>query len=854
MRAFLVSHTHWDREWYRTFESFRARLVDTIDRVLELVAQDPGFRFLLDGQTIVLEDYLELRPERCKDLEDAVRAGRIGIGPWYVQPDSLLPSGEAHVRNLLEGRRVGSPFGPVSSVAYTPDSFGHPAQFPQLFAGFGLHAFVYWRGNPREVRELPPEYRWVAPDGSSLVACHLASGYSNAGNLARDPEIAAAKIAHRAETLAARTRHGRILLLNGFDHAPPCGETAAIAHALAERTGWTVERALVDDFALAIDGELPSYSGELVGGCAGPLLPGVWSARLPLKLRNRACETALERLAEPFAALARVHGLPDERPSLRAAWRQLLRNQAHDSIGGCSLDRVHAQMLPRFDSCEELARETTLRALERLSGHATARTTPAGDALELAVWNPSPWPRAGVVRFALDPWPSLQSGAQGPFFHPWLLPPREKAGFAADGVPARVVAGNADGRFLIAAGGDARDLELVVGEVPAFGWRRVRLEVAEDAPDAIDAGREIRCGDVRVRAGDDGTLELRIGARTFTGLCALEDEGDRGDSYDADPIVDGAATLESVAFERRRHASGICELQVDRTLRLPARLAADRERRAPETTRVRVAITARLAPGEPGVALRLRIENEAEDHRLRLIFPTGAPCAEFEASTTFGVARRSTTPCDATGWIHPPPATFPQQGHVAVNGLVVVAPGLPEAEVRADGAIALTCLRAIGWLSRPDLRTRPGPAGPALPVPGAQLRGSLEAELRLLEQAHSSAAVAREAELPLQAVTVGGAPLAREGVPLVALEPRTLVLSALKPAEHGDGIVLRVANPESTAQRAVVRTGFALSGAHAVRLDESPADFALDASADSVAFEVPPHALRSVLLVASAQR
>jgi len=856
VKAFLVSHTHWDREWYRTFESFRARLVDTIDRVLELIAQDPGFRFLLDGQTIVLEDYLALRPDRRKALEAAVGAGRIAIGPWYVQPDSLLPSGEAHVRNLLEGRRVGAAFGPVSSVAYTPDSFGHPAQFPQLFAGFGLRAFVYWRGNPSELATLPPEYRWRSPDGSSLVACHLARGYANAGNLARDPETAASKIAHQAQPLAERTLQGRVLLMNGFDHAAPCAETAAIAHALEARTGWTVERALVDDFVDGIAGDLPIFEGELAGGCAGPLLPGVWSARLPLKLRNRACEIALERLAEPFAALARVHGLPDERPSLRAAWRELLRNQAHDSIGGCSLDRVHAQMEARYDACEELARETALRALERLSGHDVARVTPSGDAIELAIWNPSPWPRAGVARLALDAWPALQTRAEGPFFHPWLLPWRAGAGFAVAGVPARVVAGSPDGRFLIAPKSEARDLELVIGEVPAFGWRRVRLETAPAAPDVVDAGREITCGELRMRAADDGTFELRLGARSFPGLCALEDEGDRGDSYDADPVPDGEATLESVGFERRRHPSGIEELRVERTLQLPARLDDARERRVAERVRVRVAITARVAPGEVGVALRVRIENAAEDHRLRLIFPTGAPCADFVAATTFDTARRSTAARDATGWIHPPPATFPQQGFVGANGLAVVAPGLPEAEVRADGAIALTCLRAVGWLSRPDLRTRPGPAGPQIPVPGAQLRGVLEATLRLLvpEDLRTAAAAAREAELPLQAVTIGGAPRAREGVSLVALEPRTLVLSALKPAEEGEDLVLRVLNPGAVSVTAIVRTGFTLAGAQALELDESPASFAVASTPEAASFEVPPHALRSVRLIASGSR
>ncbi len=158
MKAILVTHSHWDREWYRTFQDFRARLVDLVDHVLELCAADSGYRFLLDGQTIVIEDYLEIRPERARDLASLCAEGRVAIGPWYVQPDSLLPSGEAHVRNLLLGRRVGEALGPVSRVGYTPDSFGHPSQFPQLFAGFGISSFVYWRGNGSEIDALPAEY------------------------------------------------------------------------------------------------------------------------------------------------------------------------------------------------------------------------------------------------------------------------------------------------------------------------------------------------------------------------------------------------------------------------------------------------------------------------------------------------------------------------------------------------------------------------------------------------------------------------------------------------------------------------------------------------------------------------
>src|SRR3954468_6894588 len=144
---------------------------------------------MLDGQAIVLEDYLDVRPHRRAEIEAGLASGRLAAGPWYVQPDSLLPGGETHVRNLLHGRAVAGAFGPVSTVAYVPDSFGHPAQFPQLFAGFGLDPFIYWRGNGNELDRLGPLYRWTAPDGSSVRAGQLPEGYFAAAGLDADDDI-----------------------------------------------------------------------------------------------------------------------------------------------------------------------------------------------------------------------------------------------------------------------------------------------------------------------------------------------------------------------------------------------------------------------------------------------------------------------------------------------------------------------------------------------------------------------------------------------------------------------------------------------------------------------------------------
>lgn len=855
MDVVLVPTTHWDREWYRTYQAFRARLIDTVDTVLHLLEADPGYRFLLDGQSIVLEDYVEIRPDRRAELESHIQQGRIEIGPWYVQPDSLLPSGEAHVRNLLEGRRAGEMFGPVTRVAYTPDSFGHPAQFPQIFAGFGLDHFVYWRGNADEIAELPAEYAWTSPDGSTIVACHMGESYSNAAGLSRDVGAAAERVRKLVDKLAARTHTDRVLLLAGTDHQPPQDHTESVCEEVSRQTGWTVRRGLLRDFVQGVDpSDRPTFRGELLGGLIANLLPGVWSTRTYLKLRNRECETALEGWAEPWAALGTVHGLPDERPALRAAWRQLLQNQAHDSICGCSQDAVHDQMLARYDAASELAHETTMRVCERIAGLGPQRRVAFTDEPEIAVFNPSPHPRTDVVRFALDAYPPFAGADEPRPIHPLLWANMRPGGWTVDGKAARLVPHDEGKRVRII--NEQRDwaVEFVADDIPSFGYRRFKLERTEEPfDDEVDDGREISAGDVSVLAHDDGTFSATIGGRTFEGLGSLEDTGDRGDTYDYDP-VNGDWKIGDVRIERVRHVSGIQELHVERFFGVPL-LSDDRSSRSDRNRFLRVAQVLRVAPAVGRVDIEVVIDNEAPDHRLRMLFGTGTRIETFAASTTFDVAQRATSARDASKWIHPAPSTFPHQGFVSAGGLLVVAPGLNEGEVTADGTIAVTLLRCTGWLSRMDLNTRPSHAGPALPTPGAQCIRRTTARLSLLASSGfvgPDARAARDAELGLLGTHTGPTPLVAEGTSLVTLEPSDLVLSALKPADDGHGNVLRVLNPTDDDHEAVVELGFAVQDATPVRLDEQPASPSMSGGARrsgrTLRFDVPAHSLRGVRL------
>jgi alpha-mannosidase len=377
----LISHTHWDREWYLPFQEFRYKLVRLMDKLLDLLAADPAFRFfMLDGQTIVLDDYLAVRPEREEEIRALVQAGRLLIGPWHILPDEFLVSPEATVRNLLQGKRTAARFGPRMAVGYIPDPFGHIGQMPQILRGFGLETAALRRGLADE----PCELHWQAPDGSTVFLAYLRDGYDNAYPypLARPEDIAPffAGVRQLRDSLLPHTATDQILLMHGTDHmeAQPL-TSAALAQAAGQLDGDTLVHSTLPAYLCALQEdlrgvEIPTVTGELRNPKRHHLLPGVLSARMWIKQRNHACETLLEKWAEPFgvwaASLAPCEG-PCEGPSqgvLHHAWRLLLECHPHDSICGCSVDQVHEEMRVRFDQVEQIGEALVQESLGAIAG------------------------------------------------------------------------------------------------------------------------------------------------------------------------------------------------------------------------------------------------------------------------------------------------------------------------------------------------------------------------------------------------------------------------------------------------------------------------------------------------------
>jgi mannosylglycerate hydrolase len=797
----VVAHTHWDREWYEPFQTFRLRLVDLLDDLLARLDADPSYaHFLLDGQMAVVDDYLAVRPEARAGLRRLATAGRVAMGPWYILMDEFLVSGETMIRDLQLGIERAAEFGGAMAVGYLPDMFGHVAQMPQLLAQFGFEHAVVWRGVPHAMHTTA--FWWEAPDGSTVRAQYLPDGYSNGATLPSDAKELVAQIERFEQTygsLAGGAADGPLLWLNGTDHQMPrpwlgrvVSEAAGVSDDYSIRVG-----SLAEYLATAPTSGLDHVQGELRSGARANLLMGVASNRVDVHQASAACERHIERRAEPLSALwldadAWPQALLDE------AWLDLIRNAAHDSVCACSADEVTQAVLHRYNEARQIATGLTTRAVAALGRavggdhpvavNASARTRhglvvvtvpgegpipgtqliteyPAERVLDgldraqlmaamLATLNAADVMDGeielgddGVTELRLMRQP-LRAG------HEWTGAARSTVidlAAADPQAPARLVVRRAPGRKVLVS----------VADVGGFGWKRIDAaaegrRVGRDLlPVTVDEGR-IDNGLVRV---DVDPVRGTFAIDSVGGFGRLVDDGDAGDTYnycppDHDVVVDRP---DEVSVEVVESGPLRARLRFVSAYRWPHHIADGArvgERRVEVVTQLEV------QAGERLVRVTTQFDNPCRDHRVRVWFPLPEPATESGAECAFAEVTRG---LEAEGGATEAPlATYPSRRFVQAGGLTVVHEGLLEYELvdlrphrgpdsprRAHG-LALTLLRATGVISQGPMATRPLPAGPPTPVEGPQMIGPLTVRYGLQTGPADAYALVDDAFLPFE--------------------------------------------------------------------------------------------------------
>lgn len=856
IKAYIISHTHWDREWYLPFEKMKVKLIDLIDALIDILENDRDYyAFLMDGQTIVLEDYLEVKPQNEKRLKNLIASGKMQIGPWYILPDELLISGESHIRNFIEGKRISARFGGGMKAGYLPDSFGHPAQMPQILKGLGMDNIVFWRGASHAMDMT--EFKWQAVDGSEVLALHMPFGYGNSARLSDDMSRTVPRIKKLIEELSSLSTAGIVLLMNGSDHILPQRNLPDVIKKLNnELTGIEIRHSTLDEYVDEIrknHGKLKTFMGELRYTHRSLLLGGTLSARMYLKQRNHEVEKGMERYVEPFCSLDKLTGGKYPTELIIRGWKSILENHPHDSICGCSVDSVHREMMARFDKVQQLEDELLTRAMKSIA----QRSKPQFefDAC-VTVFNPVQEERKGYMEVDVDFDRTLVMEVN---FDKSILEEYEDR-ISHPEPPEWVLAYDSHGNRLNAVLLSAwKDYEMkksdetlpeiykvnrcrigiYVDKLPPLGYSTLYFKKTGIKAAGIDScGARIENEYYLVEVEPSGTILVKDKetGKVYSGCNRFLDGGDAGDEYTYSyPAKDGFYGLDASSLEISGSKWGefMQQIVIKGVLNLPESLNSDRKARSGRFVACPVKIEVRLEKGVKRVSFKTELVNNAKDHRLQVLFPSGVLACKSYSESQFAVIERSIEAEQVEKWEEQPPVTHPQKGFVdvsdGVNGAAIINCGLPEFEVKNDEGqswIALTLLRCVGWLSRGDLLTRKGNGGWTIETPDAQCLGAYSFEYAFMPHAGTWEdaevyAVSDEFNHPVKYIQVhefsGDNP---DSMSLIEHMPGEWRISAVKQAEDGNGYIIRFFNISMKPVIGRIKFGFNIACAEEVTLDE----------------------------------
>lgn len=457
-KVHVVSNTHWDREHRHGFQETRFMLVETVDRLIEILENDPEFKtFTFDGQSVWIEDYLAVRPQMRGRLKALIEAGRIQIGPWYSLPDHFSCHPEALVRNLLIGHRLCGEMGGVTKFGYSIFSFSQISQLPQIYSGFGIDSLIFYKLYPTETLE-KSEFWWASPDGTQALCSRL-------GPLARANFYFSFTIPAILGGDATSTEEGSWqvrytdgakicrLIDDGFEHPHATELEPDIRirdEALKEAIQKTVESAACESFneeiLLGFDGndftmplaelpealrranevgddvtfihstpldyfaefrettdltQLPVVGGEMRFGPLSRIHCELMGTAIEIMHRMVVAESLLIHTAEPLSAFGAMGGAAYPRDILRLAWKTLLQCHAHDSSHGTGVPKIIPDTVHHLAQVQEIAEGVASRAIQGLVRQIDTSTADGGD-IFITVFNPTATPRSEVTRLLVE--------------------------------------------------------------------------------------------------------------------------------------------------------------------------------------------------------------------------------------------------------------------------------------------------------------------------------------------------------------------------------------------------------------------------------------------------------------------
>lgn len=745
--AHCIPHTHWDPFWYFTAQDSMVVFAYNMKEMIRAFRDNEISYFFLDGQTVAIDEYLEIHPEDREKVENLIRNKKLVIGPFNSQLDCFITCGESVINNLKIGIENGDELGGAGRIAYLADPFGQSVDFPKIFNQMGIHEFVFTRG-VNDNYGLDIDFEFKSNDGSTVLAHTLLGGYGYGHYAFKDGTLFSKDaldynkidVQEIIDRLVERSAlKNEFVFPLGFDQNPiMTGIQEKMDYYNKKFSNYLFKLTSWENYFKHVRENVKHFKvwdKEILGGQYHRIhISGMNSCRSDIKAIQDQAERVLTYQSQPLMTMLDSLGIPYDRQLLKKAWYTLVNCQTHASA--THIDETNAYI--KNNSKEALSTAIAIKVyLMRL----IAESLDSKEGMyPLVIFNTLPWKvRKKCKLTIITKTKDFELLSNGEALDYTIIKTSKEN---ADVVRKDTSLMNPDYCFY------KTDILVDLGEFNGISYRTfdvIQCENVKKKYVSIDNSHIIENEKVKISYTTQGIdIFDKEKNKLYQSAIYLEESGDAGDTYDYDyPDNDWILyhNFENCYVESY-HSTLRSKMKLKGSFVVPKDL--DERNRHDKTAVLDYELILTLDQNSKLIKVEGKVNNTAKNHRLRIVFKTGVENDYSYAGTQFGYVKRKTIPEELSYWkeknfFEEPSTTKPLLNHVSSvrEGQVwtLFTRSLKEYDFIGEGCtdIAATILRSCGYVGLPDLNRRPGrPSGLSnkiLEAPEAQMQGWMYFEL-----------------------------------------------------------------------------------------------------------------------------
>lgn len=723
----LVDHTHWDREWYFTTSDSLVLSDDIFTNVLNALELNSTMKFTLDGQSSIIDDYLEIRPEKIQLVKKLVKNGQLKIGPWYTQTDAFYVDTESIIKNLIIGIRESKKYGDYMKVGYLPDTFGLNQDMPTILLNAGIDNIVFWRGIEFGEHVNSPYFIWSSKNNKNVYAVNLVNGYGDLSKFKDDRLYYKEEIIPKIKKMIECTKSDDILVTIGGDQMDVVSNFDDLPEILESISDFDFKISDYETFINTIrdNSSLEIYQGEFRRPQKSRVHKSIGSVRYDIKRENFLLEQKLLKRVEPLMAISFFHGIDISKEIVIKAWKNLLEGHAHDSMGGCVTDNVAIDIIHRFKESRELAEGLENLILFRLAEKLDL------DSNDVMIFNTHFEKYEGLYEIEILS-KDKNIDIEG---MKYAVITQERYYPGKDNLLIETPNGN---KYINEKPYYKLKISGIV-QIPSMGYKILKIKEKKNELDYIKKSEDnfIENDIYKISyVNNNIRLELKSNGLVVENFIVFEDQGNDGDTYDFSPLR-GEKPIEIAPNSATIHKSRNSQvINVKFKEMLPLNLD-ERLKENPQLVEYIIDCCITLDQNSDLIKFKSNIDNNVLSHRIRAKINTGILSDISIASTPLGFIKRKILNLRDVDWIDGyeeyPIDIEPFDKSVSIESnelcLSAFSKGMKEYQV-IDDKLYLTLMSTTGQLGKPNLLYRPGRASGDTTKKGHVMIGTPMAELQ----------------------------------------------------------------------------------------------------------------------------